>query len=82
MPESKERKNHRSKAGVDEMSKADEDFECENLILGKVCGKQAPDVQMRPDPLLKGVRIYICDACLELTQELADRIKEKNEQRV
>ena len=60
------------------LGRADEDFECENLIEGtKVCGKQAPDVQVRDNPLCPGMRFYICDECLEKKQELADYIEKK-----
>jgi len=61
------------------MNRADEDFECENLTNGKPCGKQSPDVQLRPSPVLKGLQYYICDACLAIQQELADQIKKREE---
>ncbi len=63
------------------MNKADEDFECENIDNGRPCGKQAPDVQLRPNPLCKGEQFYICDDCLEKKQELAGYIKEKEDRR-
>ncbi len=59
------------------MTRADEDFECESVIDGRMCGKQSPDVQLRDNPLCKGMRSYLCDECLEKKQELADYIKEK-----
>lgn len=59
------------------LKRADEDFECENVEGGKLCGKQSPDVQVRDNPLCPGMRFYLCDECLEKKQELADYIKEK-----
>ena len=61
------------------MNRADEDFECENVVDGRMCGRQAPDVQLRNNPLSKGMRSYLCDDCFEKKQELADSIKEKEE---
>jgi uncharacterized protein YlaI len=61
------------------MNLADEDFECENVIDGQFCGKQAPDVQLRNNPLCKGMQSYLCDDCFEQKQELAKVIKERKE---
>lgn len=55
------------------MSKADEDFECE--IIG--CGRQAPDVQLRVNPMNIKENLWMCDACNAEKQENADRIKER-----
>ena len=55
----------------------DEDFECENLIGGQTCGKQAPDVQLRAIPMMPGMRYFICDECLEEKQELVNYLKKK-----